>query len=294
MILRPLRSMDLSLFLLLLSLSIPALALEDPFDCHFQVNGLKYDLTPLAGEHTVTRERATPPTREVDSVRLSLCSDLATQKDVSDPDQCPLGTRVCLTKINRKDDTDRIVSVIPIAQTSTLNPSYTPLSSPKGVSILFHGASYPHPINATDAEQSVNITLLCTPESESEEPEPKFISYNGELLELEWSSRAGCNFAGEDKDGNKGETPEDGGSSESSSLSSVGWFLLLVFVAFAIYMSAGAYYNYSTYGASGIDLIPHRDFWMEVPYMLRDVVSHLCSTVRPRRSSSHRGGYIAV
>jgi hypothetical protein len=68
--------MDLSLFLLLLSLSIPALALEDPFDCHFQVNGLKYDLTPLAGEHTVTRERTTPPTREVDSVRLSLCSDV--------------------------------------------------------------------------------------------------------------------------------------------------------------------------------------------------------------------------
>ena len=36
----------------------------------------------------------------------------------------------------------------------------------------------------------------------------------------------------------------------------------------------------------------HRDFWREVPYMLRDVVSHLCSTVRPRQSS--RGGYIAV
>lgn len=37
----------------------------------------------------------------------------------------------------------------------------------------------------------------------------------------------------------------------------------------------------------------HRDFWREVPYMFQDVISHLCSTVRPRQSSS-RGGYISV
>ena len=37
----------------------------------------------------------------------------------------------------------------------------------------------------------------------------------------------------------------------------------------------------------------HRDFWREVPYMLRDLVSHICSAVRPRHSSS-RSGYIAV
>lgn len=37
----------------------------------------------------------------------------------------------------------------------------------------------------------------------------------------------------------------------------------------------------------------HRDFWKEVPYMLSDVVSHLCSSVRPRRAAA-RGGYIAV
>ncbi|KAF7361873.1 Autophagy-related protein 27 [Mycena venus] len=293
MILRPLRNMDLStLFLLLLSFSIPVSAFEDPFDCHFQVNNLKYDLNPLAGEHVVTRARETPPTREVDSVRISLCSDLERQKDVSDGDQCPSGTRVCLTKTNSKDGSDRIVSVVPIAQTSTLNPSYAPLSSAKGVSILMHGGSYSHPINTTtDVEQSVNITLLCAPDSDPSEP--KFLSYDGVRLDLEWSSSAGCGFAaGEDE--KNGESPGNGGSSGSGSLSSVGWFLLLLVVGFALYMGLGAYYNYSTYGASGIDLIPHREFFAEVPYMLRDVVSHLCSTVRPRRSSSHRGGYIAV
>lgn len=43
-----------------------------------------------------------------------------------------------------------------------------------------------------------------------------------------------------------------------------------------------------------INILPsHRDFWKEVPYMLKDVVSHLCSNVRPRRTAT-RGGYIAV
>ncbi|KAJ6499925.1 autophagy-related protein 27 [Mycena vitilis] len=294
MILRPLRTMELSFFLLLLLSSIPqAFALEEPFNCHFQVNGLKYDLESLKDEHTAVRERATPPTHEVDSVRLSLCSDLKHQDDVSESDQCPPGTRVCLTKINRKDgssEPERIVSVIPIAQTSALDPSYSTLSSPKGVSIVLHGSSYPHPINSTDAQQSTSINMLC----DTTLGTPKIVSYDGARLEIEWSAPAGCGFAGDDEE-NEGERPKDGesGESASGSLSSIGWFLLLLLLAFATYMGLGSYYNYSTYGASGVDLIPHRDFWMEVPYMLRDVVSHLCSSVRPRRSSN-RGGYIAV
>lgn len=39
-------------------------------------------------------------------------------------------------------------------------------------------------------------------------------------------------------------------------------------------------------------LLRHRDFWQEMPYMLKDVISHLCSSTHPRRSS--RGGYVAV
>lgn len=36
----------------------------------------------------------------------------------------------------------------------------------------------------------------------------------------------------------------------------------------------------------------HRDFWREVPYMLRDVLDHLCASFRPKHSG--RGGYISV
>jgi hypothetical protein len=91
------------------------------------------------------------------------------------------------------------------------------------------------------------------------------------------------------------------------------WATLRLFIALAGYFALGAYYNYTTYGATGVDLIPcvsplllvalilkaliigcrHRDFWREVPYMLRDVVSHLCSSFQSRHSTG-RGGYIAV
>ncbi|KAJ7462331.1 autophagy-related protein 27 [Mycena galericulata] len=286
MILRPGR---FPLFLLLLSWSILVVAFDEPFDCLLQVGGLKYDLTLLPGEQTISRdERSTPPTSEVDRVDVSLCSDLKHREDILDIDQCPPGTRVCFTKINRKDNVDRIVSVIPIAQTSILNPTYGALSSPKGLWLSLNGGLYPHPIDATDTPQSVNITILCDPNASSSAP--VFTSYDGARLALEWTSPAGCGFKGENE--NEGETPGND-KSGSGSLSSVGWFLLLLLCAFATYMSLGAYYNYSTYGASGVDLIPHRDFWLEVPYMLKDVFSHLCSTVRPRRSSN-RGGYIAV
>jgi hypothetical protein len=90
MIIRPLRIIDLSLFLLLSWSTAAKVASEDTFDCRFQVGALKYDLEPLAGEHVVERKRNTPPTREVDSVRISLCSDLKHQEDVLERDQvCP-------------------------------------------------------------------------------------------------------------------------------------------------------------------------------------------------------------
>ncbi|KAJ7084409.1 autophagy-related protein 27 [Mycena belliarum] len=289
MILRPLRQLDLPLFLLAISWSTTALTAAESFDCHFNVGSLTYDLSSLDGEQLITRERSTPPTREVDSVALSLCSDLKSKEGVSEADQCPPGTRVCLTKINKKDSSDRIVSVIPIAQTATLDPLYSALSAPKGVSVLLHGGVYPHPVNGTEAQQSVNITFVC---ETSDQSTLEITSYDGALLQLKWATQHGCGFIADDGKPEK-EDPGNDKPSGSGSLSSVGWFLLLLLVAFITYMGLGAYFNYTTYGASGLDLIPHRDFWMEVPYMMRDVLSHLCSTVRPRRSSN-RGGYVAV
>jgi len=228
----------------------------------------------------------------VDSLRFNLCADLEPLKDVAEKEQCPKGTRACLTIVNQKSDApdqDRIISVIPLVQATSEHTEVASLSDPKYVSILFNGPVYPPSSDSDQSTQSLNVKITCNLDSTSD---PKFVSYNGSLLNLEWSAPAGCSAPGSPgppKDDNGGN---DDGSKEENVGSGVGWFFLVILLAFAAYFGLGAYYNYSTYGARGLDLIPHRDFWQDVPYMLRDVVSHLCSSVRPRRSS--RGGYVAV
>ncbi|KAG5638311.1 hypothetical protein H0H81_000729 [Sphagnurus paluster] len=167
----------------------------------------------------------------------------------------------------------------------------------KYISIISKGPEYPHPIDSTPTPQSLNVTLLCSP---GESSEPILKSYNGIQVVVEWSVPAGCPI--KENDDKEGGTGKDGGEDHGkgpkgdekpqSAGNGLGWFFLVLILAFVAYFGLGAYYNYSNYGARGADLIPHRDFWKEVPYMFSDVVSHLCSSVRPQRPASR--GYMAV
>ncbi|KIY50344.1 hypothetical protein FISHEDRAFT_39344, partial [Fistulina hepatica ATCC 64428] len=250
--------------------------------CDLFPDGVSYDLTPLAGEHKVSRERDTPPSTMVDELRFDICDTLGTQSGVDESDQCPSGARACLTKVNKKaNQDDRIVAVIPVAQTSVLKPSYSSLSSSRGLNLILHGATYP---SSGGTEQSLSIALTCSTETH----DPTFVSYDGSEMRVDWSVPAAC--ATQDDD-----TPSDDEAPPAKTKvgNGLGVFFLLLVIAVVLYFTGGAYYNYSTYGARGADLIPHRDFWREVPYMFQDLISHLCSSARPRHSSS-RGGYIAV
>jgi len=72
---------------LLFALGVSAQDGNNPFNCHVRTNDLTYDLTPLQGEHTVSRKRETPPTSWIDSVRFDLCEDLKPQDGVTTGDQ---------------------------------------------------------------------------------------------------------------------------------------------------------------------------------------------------------------
>ncbi|KAH8107249.1 autophagy-related protein 27 [Cristinia sonorae] len=283
------------------------------FDCHVVIGDLKYDLTSLNKEYSVSRTRDTPPTKWQDTVRFNLCSELKAQDGVAAEDQCPSGSRACLTKANTKgSEPSRITHVIPIANSS--DPTVTAIPSPgKGLHLLFHGSEYPSSTSPEPLSQSFSVTLKCAADSDTSSPQ--FVAYDGKEVKIEWDTPAGCSFGDPPEDGKKpGDDKGDDKVSEPEAVGSgIGYFFLLYvlhvdstvslfietalatrfLLAFFAYFALGAYYNYSTYGASGMDLIPHRDFWREVPYMLRDVVSHLCSAVQPRRNPS-RGGYIAV
>ncbi|KAH0827882.1 autophagy-related protein 27 [Lanmaoa asiatica] len=241
----------------LLSTAFHAAAQDSgPFDCQFSVGELKYDLSELGGMKVLSRTRESPPSTYVDELRFDLCADLTEMENRASKDQCPSGTRACLTTINQKvDNSDRITAVVPIAQSSSLNFETSTLSSPEGVVVTLHGASYP-PSSSISVPQSLKISLTCAEGT----TDPQFSSYeNGEVL-VEWSSSAACGTTGTPKedegssDGNGGGKGED---TRNEGIDSVlGFFTLAPIMSLAVYFSFGAYYNYSTYGARGWDLIP--------------------------------------
>jgi hypothetical protein len=117
------------------------------------------------------------------------------------------------------DETDRIVAVIPIAQTSSFKPELAVLSSPKGLTVIMHGGEYPSPANPI--KQSLHVTLLCAP---GESGEPVLKGYEAGQVKVEWSAQGACGF--EDPEG--GDGSDGGGEKKEERVGSgLGWFFLV-------------------------------------------------------------------
>jgi len=221
-----------------------------------------------------------PPSTMHDVLRFNICGDLKHQDDLKEPDQCGQGTRACFTTTNKKEgEQERIITVVPVAQSSS---DYTiqafSTQSSKGLTLTLSAGPYPN----DGPKQTLKIVMNCADETQ----EPKFTGYDGSQAAIEWNVVEACG-SNADKPPNTGDdsTPpndEPGGSS-------MGWFFFILLLIIAAYFGLGAYHNYNQYGSSGWDLIPHRDFWRDVPYLIRDLVSHLFSSGR-----SSRGGYTSV
>lgn len=55
-------------------------------------------------------------------------------------------------------------------------------------------------------------------------------------------------------------------SLQTFSSSSPSFFLSLI-----AYFAIGTWHNYTQYGATGLDAIPHRDMWQDLPYVVSDL-----------------------
>ncbi|KAG8965853.1 hypothetical protein FRC03_012881 [Tulasnella sp. 419] len=270
-----------------------------PWNCKAEIGKEHWDFTGLNGEKTATRTRSSPPTTYEEEVRFNLCDVLGPREGRDKGDQCPEETLACLTETNKKqiEPPDRITAVIPLASSSTLNVQYKTLSGGKGLTLTLHGPSWPAE-GSPSTPQSIRFTLYCPSSSGKSEGEPSITGYSSQtgILEMDWVVGAACptvaNNDGDKKDdkgGNK-DGDKDNGSDKSTG-SGIGWFFFLLLLAFVAYFGLGAYYNYNNYGATGWDLVPHRDFWRDVPYLLQDLLSHLFSSFR---SGGSRSGYVSV
>ena len=134
--------------------------------------------------------------------------------------------------------------------------------------MTLHGPPYPSSTTLEPTPQVFVLNLLCA----TEMSEPEFKSYDGTRVVVEWSAPSGCGFRSEAPTEGGDKTPEKEVEAVGTG---IGWFFLLfvlcftsecdksltwttlrLLMAFASYFALGAYYNYTTYGATGVDLIP--------------------------------------
>ncbi|OAP64428.1 hypothetical protein AYL99_00400 [Fonsecaea erecta] len=321
------RTAGYTLLTLLLSLSHLTAAVS--IDCqHIRVDGKKFDLSKLAGRHSVSvHDTSRPPAEYNTTWTIDLCAPLKKLEGIRDQDQCPHGTRVCgvVRSWNPADDPEKkhveVENVIPVAgnfESSTgasLDPKVSRLkaqdSNSDGLQIELNGGNY------NKMKQKAVIQLTCDKDRTGIEKRKQ-------------KKRDGEDDADKDKNKDTDKDGEDQPNSSSLSFVSYGpvegkdkievlrlnwrtkyacedyadsdearksgwgfftWFILIAFLGIAAYLIFGSWLNYNRYGARGWDLLPHGDTIRDIPYLFKDWSRKVIDTVS---GGGSRGGYSAV
>lgn len=258
---------------------------NDSWDCRFTIDSKhEYDLRSLSGERKIQKTWLSPPTKNTDTLLFNLCEPLKEDTSLPEHDRCPTGTYACWTTANEKSGDSRITQVIPLARSSALNPEHKRLSDSE-ISVTLHGDSWPE---SDSPREQFTIILQCS----SSDEDPTLGSHTDSESTVRWKTKAACTTQESKPPPNTTHPDED--NKKSSGGSSLRWFFFLFLFCFAVYFALGAYYNYNNYGASGWDLIPHRDFWRDVPHLLSDLLRGILSGVRGNSRVGNRSGYVSV
>jgi len=122
-------------------------------------------------------------------------------------------------------------------------------------------------------------------EDPDNEPSLKFDGYEKnkgdvDTLHLVWRTKFACLDASDEMDSNP-----------NSHWGFFTWFIIIAFLSTATYLIFGSWLNYNRYGARGWDLLPHGDTIRDVPYLLKDWMRRVMTTIQ---GGGSRGGYAAV
>ncbi|EST04912.1 Autophagy-related protein 27 [Kalmanozyma brasiliensis GHG001] len=297
-----------SLLLLIQSTGLVAASKQtlSPFDCSNVAVSSKqsFDLSKIAYPIRTSNQESTPPSETRTSIDIDLCKPLEANSERDEKDQCPRGTRICITIETIKDGKAIVTQAIPVAYSGESGGSKIDAKvewgqglegGEKSIELVLPGATY------AGREQKAELELVCDPKADADS-HPTARSYDradGEL-KLRWPTKFACSSTAS-KPGSGGDSPSQGGGSDSDDDGSSGskassgwgffnWLFFLLFSGFAVYMGVGMYNNYNNYGASGWDLVPHKDFWRESPYIARDAATHVWGTVSGNRGGGGYGG----
>ncbi|GAA6007647.1 autophagy-related protein 27 [Rhodotorula paludigena] len=272
---------------LALAVATPALA---AWDCSLSLGSAHLNLAQVDAVHSWETTVQTPPSVTKTRYALSLCSALPDPSSSAPEDDCPHGTRLCMRAFSsRLGLEDRLLSVVPVAGELDGGPAFEPSAKEKDGEkadqawvLELGGGKY------NGVEQRARIEMRCDPNAKETSPTVEDYDSKAGVLSLKWTTFAACptnsdsrpppsegdNKPDDDGGGGSGGRDQDGARDpvgHSGGLGFFGWFLTLLVVAFVAYFAIGSYQNYTTYSATGWDMIPHRDVWRDLPYVVADL-----------------------
>ncbi|ORY89720.1 autophagy-related protein 27 [Leucosporidium creatinivorum] len=252
------------------------------WDCKtpLQLGKQSFDLSSLAGEHHFEVSTPTPPTITKTSYRLSLCSPLSLIPSTPAADQCPQDTNLCMTTISTREGLeDRVISVVPVVQKLAEGTPEVEQGD-GGWWLALGGGEY------NTVRQKARVEMLC--DAAAKETVPTFTSYDPltGLLTLKWTTAAACDTTEggtptppppKDDDKDKPKEGEEKNPRAEGGMGFFGWFFTLLILFFLSYLILGSWHNYTQYGATGVDAIPHKELWRDLPWLVKDLVKGECS-----------------
>ena len=255
--------------------------------CPSPENSYRVDLSKVRQPIFISRLDETPPSTTETEVTLDLCRSLPANRTLPRDEQCAPGTLVCTRRSNRRAGTARVEQVISSAATGP------------GGAISGKVSEYEHDVRAgketfflelegkpwAGRSQRTKVRFECDPRAGDGMPIVSEYDMSAGILQLRWVTALACS--------QQSNVPRPGAPArEKRGIGFFSVFFTVAVVAFVAYMIVGMWNNYTQYGATGWDMVPHRDFWRESPYIARDAALHVFRSVS--HAASPRGGYEPV
>ncbi|KAF9085208.1 hypothetical protein BGX29_010352 [Mortierella sp. GBA35] len=284
---RPRTALIATLTIISALLSASSVSAQDPFDCaKVSIEGNSYDISALKKTYLVKGEpkEAHPNKLRVD-YSLNPCQAIVVPEGETKTN-CLSGTWVCQdTKVIFDDAEPKTVTLQPIAGTAPATdkvparevaPNVALAAKKDGVEELPWNLTLKGGLIAGQ-DQSAVITFICDASATDDNVSPTLTGYQNGVAAFSWKTKSAC--------AKQIQLPTKEG------MSGFGVFMTVLLSFGLVYIVLGAVYNHQVYGAKGLDLLPHRDFWRDFPSLVVDVVHHIWDSVTGR---ARGGGYVSV
>ncbi|KAE8145210.1 putative autophagy protein Atg27 [Aspergillus avenaceus] len=317
-----------SLSSILLSAVLPGLSAASGFDCaHINVDGFRYDLSPLGGVHSLYHVEETEQSVTNTTYVLNICNILK-GASIRGHLKCGTSKNICGFQYKYSSDgSEETSQAFPIVGLEHLghgskDPELTRLkkldAAEEGLLVKLSGGQYiDNEGKKKDAGAVVEfqcdrdrsglegLETTNEPSDDNNEKQrrrretdnPPDSGNGSSQRSLEFKS-----FGQADDDSyvlklNWKTTYacdtylEDNKGDGSSHWGFFTWLIIILFLCIAAYLIFGSWLNYNRYGARGWDLLPHGDTLRDIPYIFQDWLRRVVNTLQ---GSGSRGGYSAV